>query len=103
MIPHDDAGKALNLVGHTPNVLNKTLTLANTEYSQALPAGTRRFTLQARTSHLVQLCYTNGASGTTFISVKAGSSYSEEHIDSGATLYMQSANAGTVVEIIAWS
>ena len=101
----DEKGLPQNLVGKTPTVINKTLTLANTEYSQILPADTTRFTLQARTSHDVKLSYTSGESGTVYITIKAGSSYTEENLDTGSalTLRMQSTNAGIVVEIIAFS
>ena len=99
----DELGKPQNLVGKTPYIYNKTLTLANTEYSQALPTNTKRFTLQARTSVDVKLAFTAEASGTTYVTVKAGASYSEEGLDSSSkTVYMQTASAGTVIELIAW-
>ena len=103
-VAHDEKGGALNLISRTPYVYNKTLTDANTEYSQALPANTTRFTLQARTSVDVKLCFTALASGTTYVTIKAGSSYSEEGLDlASTTLYMQSASAGIVVEVVAWT
>lgn len=102
MIPHDDRGFPLNTVGRTPTVINKTMTDGATEYAQALPAGTKRFTLQARTAADVKLSFTVGTSATNFITVKSGSSYSEDLIEGSHTLYMQSAGAGVVVEIIAW-
>lgn len=96
-------GEVQNLVANTPTIINKTLTTQNTEYSQALPAGTKRFTLQARTAVDVKLCFTALASGTTYITVKSGSSYSEEGLDlSSKTLYMQAGSDGVVVEIVAW-
>ncbi len=100
---YDELGNPQNLVAKTPTVINKTLTTQNTEYSQALPTGTKRFTLQARTAADVKLCFTALASGTTYITVKSGSSYSEEGMDlSSKTLYMQATSDGIVVEIVAW-
>jgi len=102
-IIYDEFGDPQNLVAKTPTVINKTLTTQNTEYSQALPAGTKRFTLQARTGVDVKLCFTALASGTTYITIKSGSSYSEEGLElSSKTLYMQAGSDGVVVEIVAW-
>lgn len=100
---YDELGNPQNLVAKTPIVINKTLTTQNTEYSQVLPAGTKCFTLQARTATDIKLCFTALASDTTYITLKSGSSYSEEGIDlSNKTLYMQAASDGVVIEIVAW-
>ena len=100
---HDENGDVQNLTGKTPYIYNKTLTTENTEYDQALPAGTKRFTLQARTAVDVKLCFTDGESGTTYLTVKSGSSYSEDMLDlSSKTLRLQCGTGGTVVEVVAW-
>lgn len=100
---YDDAGNVQNLVGRTPTIINKTLTTQNTEYDQALPERTKRFTLQARTAVDVKLAFNDGESGTTYITIKSGSSYSEEGLDlSSKTLRLQAGSDGVVVEIIAW-
>jgi hypothetical protein len=106
MIINDDQGRPINFVGFTPTVINKALTNGNEEYNVELPISFSRFTLQARTAADVKLCYTVGESGSKYITVKSGSSYSEDSVGSVDTphkLYMQSASAGTVVEIIIWS
>jgi uncharacterized surface anchored protein len=100
----DELGVAQNLISKTPTIINKTLTTQNTEYDQALPERTKRFTLQARTAVDVKLAFEDSASGTTYITVKSGSSYSEEGLDlSSKTLRLQCASDGIVVEIIAWT
>lgn len=104
MIPASTKGKGINLAGTQPTVYNKILTTNGTEYSQALPLNTTRFTLQARTAVDVKLCYTASGSGTTYLTVKSGSSYTEENIDcKDITLYMQAGSDGIVVEIVTWS
>lgn len=100
----DEHGVAQSLVGHTPGVMLLTLTLANTEYTLSLPKNVARFTLQARTAADVKLATVSGQSGTTYITVKSGSALSEDLVDTdaGLSLYLQSANAGTVVEVLYW-
>ena len=102
-IIYDEKGDAQNLVAKTPTILNKTLTTQNTEYDQALPARTKRFTLQARTAVDVKLAFDDGTSGTVYMTIKSGSSYSEEGLDlSSKTLRLQAGSDGVVIEIIAW-
>ena len=88
----------------TPVVYSVTMTLAATEYSQALPAGCRKFTVQCRGAYDVKLCFTASGSGTTYITVKKGCSYWEDQIDATSkTLYFQCATAAQVLEIVAWT
>lgn len=84
-------------------VANLTLTSANTEYSYALPQGTAAVTVKSRTVADFKMSFTSGASGSTYFTVPAGSAYYETEVSSfGNTLYIQSANAGQVVEIVTW-
>lgn len=88
---------------NSPTIYNKTLTLANTEYSQALPAGCTKFTVQCRTAYDVKLAFVSGESGTNYLTIKTDYWYWEDGI-LGTTriLYLQSAQAGVVVEIVVW-
>ena len=86
-----------------PIVYNKTLTLADTEYSQALPAGCKKIMVQCRTAYDVKMTYTSGGSGTTYYTLKANTWYWDDFIDGTVkTIYMQSTQAGVVVEILCW-
>lgn len=88
----------------TPVVYNVTMTTANTEYSQALPANTKKFLVKCRGAYDIKLCFTALASGTTYITVPAALSYWEDLIQpSTITLYFQCATAAQVAEIVAWS
>lgn len=86
-------------------IYNTTLTDADTEYPLTLPSNVVSFTVQARQFNEVKLAFVSGESGTTYWTIKAGSSYPGSHSPGGepATLilYMQSAVAGTVVEVVA--
>ena len=92
------------MTGNGIGIFNVTCTLANTEYSQALSANTKSFTIKARTFSDLKISFVSGESSTTYWSIPAGSSdtqYAQAKSFSGAvTVYFQSPNAGTVVEII---
>lgn len=104
VIIYDENANVQNLVGRTPTIINKTLTTGGTEYEQDLPDTTRRFTIQARVSNDFKLSFTDDESGTKYITIKAGATYTEENVDlRSKTLYLQSETAGLVVEIIAWT
>lgn len=97
----------INSVAHQEsngvNLYNKTCVAAATEYSQALPANTKKLTVKAR-GGAAQVCYTSGQSGTTYIYLADGQAMSEDLLYlNGVTLYFQSPTAGAVVEIVAWS
>jgi hypothetical protein len=90
--------------GADPIIYNVTLTLADTEYLQALPGNTKRFAIIPRNSaHTIKIAFIAGNSATEYITVDSRS-YFDDNLDAdGIILYMQSANAGAIVEIIAWN
>ena len=62
----------------TPVVLNVTLTSADTEYSQALPIGTKYFSMQCRTAFDVRYAFLTGRVATPtapYATVKVGDAY----------------------------
>jgi hypothetical protein len=87
-----------------PTIYNKTLTDANTEYSQAVSADAKKVLIRERSgSYDVKLAYATGTSGTLYITLPAGSSkYLEGIWVRGLTLFMQSTQAGVVVEVEEW-
>lgn len=89
--------------GGTPTVYNTTLTNADTEYSQAL-ASCKGIEFQARTSVDIRFAFVTGKVATPtapYMTLKAGQWY---YFDgSPTTLFLASATAGTIVEIILWS
>ena len=91
-----------NKPGRNPTIYNKTLTDADTEYSQDLPDNTVKFEVKARTPVAIKLAFVATESGTTYFTIPAGLSYSEDEVDTTKTLYMQSATAGVVAEIKVW-
>jgi len=93
----------------TPTAYNVTLTLANTEYSQALPVNCRSFEFQARTEAILRFAFvTSKVAGSVapFLTLKAADYYYSPPLNqatSPSTLFVASPTAGTVVEILAWT
>jgi len=95
------------MIGRTPTVFNVTLTNADTEYSQTLPANVRSFSMQARQSADVRWAHETGKVATPvapYVTMKSGGNVSVGELDPALlTLYLASATAGTVVEIVVWT
>jgi len=102
----DGAGIASATV--LPTAFNLTLTVADTEYTQALPANCHGFEFQCRTENEVRFAFETGRVAgpvAPYLTLKAGDYYYSGSINQGATpstLFVASATAGVVVEIIAW-
>lgn len=87
-----------------PTVANVEMTLADTEYSYALPAGTARFSFKLRNpGYQARIAFVSGALGTTYKNLMQGEIYSEKNLRQGPnSLYFQSPTAGQVAEILTW-
>ena len=89
-----------------PTIYNKTLTLADTQYSQALPSSTREFRIKCRTLFDIRYAWKTGkvATPTTpYATLSAGQDYYGDNSDiTGKKLYLASSEAGVVVEIEVW-
>jgi len=100
---HAEETQAVDSVDQ-PQALNLTLTSANTEYSQALPVGTRKFLLKARgVGSSLKFAFATGTSGTTYVSIPAGSGglWVDCGGAYGVTVYVQSPTAGEIAEFLA--
>jgi len=90
-----------------PTLYNITLTIANTEYSQALPANTKKFTVQIRDGTSFRLAFVTGKVATPtepYLSIGANSAYWEDNIQpSTLTLYLACGSADKTAEIVCWS
>jgi hypothetical protein len=89
-----------------PNIINLTLTSQSTEYSTTFGGNTNIKKLLVKSRDLtqtLQLAFTSGASGTTYITIPPGNSYYEENLHASVVLYVQCTTAaGVVAEIIYW-
>lgn len=86
---------------------NLTLTNANTEYSQALPANCRKVIFRCRTEYDVRYAWVTGKVATPtapYQTLKAGAEYGIDDVKlASSTLYFASSTAGVIIEIEAWS
>lgn len=98
----DTIATGLGVSNTTPTIFNKSIPIANTEVSQALPANTKRFEFRSRSKARIQLAYSSGDSGTTYISIMPGKTYVDENFYSAQTIYFQSTKAGDTLEIVAF-
>lgn len=87
----------------TATIYNVSAVTSGTEYSQALPANTKGFIIRSRGKSKIQLAYTSGASGTTFITIPGAASFEDENFYTSQTLYFQCDNNNETVEILAFS
>lgn len=87
-----------------PTIANVTMTDANTEYSYAVPAHAKRFEIKLRSLNaLLKMAFNSGESGTTYITIPYGASYSEQDVKvGGRTLYFQSPTAAQTAEVKVW-
>lgn len=102
------ASSQLNVqVATTPAIYNVTMTNADTEYSQALPANTKKFIIQTRDGTEFRLAYVTGKVATPtapWFTVRMNGTYSEDNLTCAAqTLYFGCGDAAKIIEIIAWS
>lgn len=102
-------GSEVDPARSSPTVYNLTLTVADTEYSQAMPSYCRGFEFQCRTADDIRFAFAAGYVATPtapYMTLKASDYYYSPDISqetAQSTLYFASATAGAVVEIIAWS
>ena len=91
----------------TTTLYNTTLTVADTEYDQALPASTRDFRFRCRTLYDVRFAFVTGkvaAPTAPYMTLPAGSDYvSDLNNLAATTLYLASSQAGVVVELECWT
>ncbi len=84
-----------------------TLTNANTQYTQTLPAATKRFEFKCRSLVDIRFAFETGKVATPtdpYQTLKAGTAYDSGSVKmTSPVLYFASATAGVVVEILAWS
>ncbi|MBA7493937.1 hypothetical protein ES702_04503 [subsurface metagenome] len=92
----------------TPMIYNVEMTDADTEYSQALPAGTKRFCIQMRENDTAfRIAYETGkvaAPTEPYYTIQSGKENYEDNLKLAATtIYFGCGAAGKNIEITAWT
>ncbi len=85
-----------------PVIKNVTCTLANTEYSQVIPTGTKKFLLKTRAASDLKFTFVASGSGSLYATIPAGSGglWIDTSKMRGLTVYFQTPTAGEIVEMI---
>ena len=99
-----DVSVANNTIAGTPVVANVPMPTANTEYSYPLEASTKQILFKTRENSALKFSFEQGKSGTTYITVPSGSSYTLSGVDPtiNLTVYFQSSINNEVLEVISW-
>lgn len=90
--------------GNTNTVVNNVVIVdANTEQSFALPSNCKSFLIRVRELVDLKLSYAIGESGTEFLTLRAGTVYSDLNFYSNQSLFFQCATAGVTIEIVTYA
>lgn len=91
----------------TPVIYNVTMTLADTEYSQALPANTKKYTIQTRDGTAFRMAFETlkvALPTEPYLSIGTDGFHHEDLIEPASlTLFFGCGEALKVIEILAWS
>jgi len=97
-------------VAETPYIYNVTLTNANTEYSQLLPTGCKKFfvsIVDGVPSENYRIAYVTGKVATPtapYLKFYCDVGYFENDVNlTNTTLYFASSNASRTMQIVAWT
>jgi len=94
-------------IGRTPQIFNVTLTNADTEYSQTLPMGTKKFLVKERNGNPFRLAFESGKVADPiepYITILSNQVYWEDDVNCvNITLYLAAPIAGRVIEIVCWT
>ena len=99
---------ALILPAATPAIYNVVMTNANAEYSQALPAGTKKFSIHLRENDATyRVAFVTGKVATPtepYETIPSSWEYYEDGVNlTGMTIYFACPSAGKHAEILAWT
>lgn len=83
-------------------IINETLTLADTEYAIVLPTNLRRYWIYARDGKgKLKLSFVPGETATNYVTIDRGYIYDSENISvlAGKTIYLLSSSSSIEVEV----
>lgn len=89
-----------------PLIQNLSVINSGQEYPISVPITTKRFMIKSRSGNTrIQISYTAGQTNTNFITLSAGSAYTEENLTLIAPLmlYIECNKPNQIIELISWS
>lgn len=98
-------GKATVAPPTTPLIYNViSPATPDTEFSQTLSDGVKKFIIRNRGKKDIQLTFTATESGTKYITIPGNASMSEDGVFlTGVTIYMQVSAVSQIIEILEWT
>lgn len=82
-------------------ITNLSAPTAGTEVSLALSADLKEITIRARVLSTVQFAFVSGESGTKYVTIPPGASFSQSNLGlSSATLYIQTNVNSNTIEVL---
>jgi hypothetical protein len=101
------SGGAAQTFASVPVIQNIPIANADEEVVITLPVGTRKLMLKVRNySSTVKFSYSQGDSGTNYMTITRGCSYSEDNIltvTGNTKIYIQSTKPNVVIECLTWA
>jgi thymidine phosphorylase len=107
-VTHEKLDSVITALGGAPTndttatIFNVPAALANTEYSQALPADTKGFVLSARNGSKIKLAYALGDTSINYITINSCFGFEDNNFYSAQTIYFAASSAGETIEIVAY-
>lgn len=86
-----------------PTIYNLDVTLANTEYSQALSANTKKISIACRGTAKLQVAFASGDSGVLYFTIPRGARREIDGVNFTGAVYLQASEDAQVVEILEWT
>lgn len=86
-----------------PIINNLTIPLASTEYSFAIPIGTKEFQLRNTSGRSIKFSFTPGGSSAAPLTLMPWVSETIAELDDTLTLYYQAPSLGATFDVLSWS
>lgn len=87
-----------------PTIYNLPMTVAGTEYSQALSNATKKILIRSRDVSQIKFAFISGDTSLSWITIQPGAVYFEDNLSlDGAIIYLQSNKPAQVAEILEWT
>jgi len=95
--------RATLTAGSNPVIYNVSCASANTEYSQVLNSGVKKFIVRVRGLAIMRIAFDSGETNVEWLTVPTGCSYCDDGLSFNGVLYFQTNKASQIVEILEWT
>ena len=104
MVAPNQTARAKLIPPKNHNIYNKQAPATpENEFTQVLTNGVKKLMIKCRGNSRIRFTFASGESGTKYITIPAGCTYSVDNVDlQNKTLYMRCNTASEIVEIEEW-